>query len=129
TASGAPNGVVMFDPDAEVLRTLDSAEGRYRALTWREESAQLAVLRARPMGDEVDEAHDLLVWDDAGRGPPRVLEGVGRRELADTVRIVERAGIRFADDGRSVFVGLRPWAGPGPASDTAARPDARGADE
>jgi hypothetical protein len=57
-----------------------------------------------------DDTHDVLVWPDvSARAAPRVLAGVGRSDLADTLRITEHAGIGFSADGRTLFVGLRPW--------------------
>lgn len=110
TASGSGNGVALFDPATGVLRTLDSRSARYRALTWRDASAQLAVLRSVKKDGMKDESHDVLVWDDVTRAAaPRVLAGTGRAELADTLRITEHAGIVFARTGRTVFVGVRPW--------------------
>lgn len=110
TASGSGNGVALFDPATGVLRTLDAGDVRYRALTWRDASAQLAVLRSVEKEGLEDASHDVLVWDDVTRNRgPRVLSGMGRDELADTLRITEHAGIVFDEEGRTVFVGVRPW--------------------
>ncbi|HSW28633.1 MAG TPA: prolyl oligopeptidase family serine peptidase [Longimicrobiales bacterium] len=126
TASGAGNGVSLFDPAAGVVRTLDAKHARYRALTWREGSGQLAVLRSLKDTARVEDSHDALVWDDVTRTePPRVLAGAGRPGLGDTLRVTEHAGIAFDAAGRTLFVGLRPWemAPPRPA----AKPDSAAA--
>jgi fermentation-respiration switch protein FrsA (DUF1100 family) len=109
TAWGTSNGVVLFDPDANTLRTLETADSEYVGLTWREGSDQLAVLRSRSGDDQDDPRHDVLVWDDARGGSARVLEGVGREDLSSDLRITDFAGIRFAEGGRTLFVGVRPW--------------------
>lgn len=110
TAGGITNGVVLFDPDAGTLRTLDSRDAEYRALTWRDESSTLAVMRSVRSEGREDDTHDVLVWADVStRTAPRVLAGTGRADLADTLRVTEHAGIDFSRDGRTVFVGLRPW--------------------
>jgi dipeptidyl aminopeptidase/acylaminoacyl peptidase len=106
------NGVVLFDPEAEILRTLDSRDADYRALEWRDDSAQLAVMRS--VGAEDDEedqvTHDVLVWDGVdSSAEPRVLSGLGRSDLPDSYRVTEYAGIDYGEDGRTIFVGLRPW--------------------
>ncbi|MDX1495453.1 MAG: hypothetical protein R3253_15400, partial [Longimicrobiales bacterium] len=109
TSWGSANGVVVFDPDASVLRTLDSGDGEYVSLTWSEESDRLAVLRSVEAEDREEASHDILVWEDAGAtGAPRVLSARGGPVDADT-RITPFAGITFSSDGRSVFVGVRPW--------------------
>lgn len=42
------NGVHLFDPSTGVLRVIDSAASTYSGLTWRKDSADLAVLRSKP---------------------------------------------------------------------------------
>ena len=123
TAAGSGSGAAVFDPGTGVLRTLDSRDAHYRALTWRDDSRHLAVLRSVKEEGRDDPSHDVLVWDDVGtaRGP-RVLSGSGRPELGDTLRITEHAGISFDSEGRTVFVGLRPWEPATPASDSADAP-------
>jgi len=111
TSSAGSNSLILFDPDSGTLRTLDAADAEYRVPTWREGSAQLAVLRSVRVDGREDESHDLLVWDDARRpgAGPQLLEAVGRADLPDAFRVTEYAGIDFGDGGRSVFVGVRPW--------------------
>ena len=110
TASGSGNGVALFDPATGVLRTLDSRDARYRAVNWRDGSAQLAVLRSLELEGRDGESHDILVWGDAATTrPPQLFTAAGRPELADTLRVTEHAGITFDAAGGTVFVGLRPW--------------------
>ena len=90
TAWGTSNGVVLFDPDAGTLRTLDSRDATYRALTWRDESAQLAVLRSVESDDHEDETHDVLVWGDVRSGGlPDLLEGMGRTDRTWYLRFAQ----------------------------------------
>jgi dipeptidyl aminopeptidase/acylaminoacyl peptidase len=109
TGWGSSNGVVLFDPDAGTVRTIESGGADYVALTWREESAQLAVMRSVDSEDHEDPTHDVLVWDDVGSGPARVLDAVTHDGLPAHTRVTPYAGIRFSEDGRTVFVGVRPW--------------------
>ncbi|HSG07990.1 MAG TPA: prolyl oligopeptidase family serine peptidase [Longimicrobiales bacterium] len=123
TAAGSGSGVALFDPGSGVLRTLDSKDAHYRALTWRDESRQLAVLRSVKLDRREEESHDVLVWDDATTTrAPRVLEGAGRPEVGDTLRVTEHAGITFDGKGGTVFVGLRPWAAAPTEPDSANAP-------
>ena len=110
TAAGVANGVIVFDPEAGTLRTLTSGDARFRALTWRDESPQLAVLRSVRSEEHEEETHDVLVWTDAGTdADPRILAARPHAVLADTMRVAESGGIAFSEDGATVFVGLRAW--------------------
>ena len=115
TASGTGNGIALFDPDSGAIRSLDASSTRYRRPTWREDAADLAVLRAIESDAREGEAHDLLLWQGLEGGLPgpvpaaRVLAAVGRADLADSLRIPDTAAIDWSDDGGTLFVGLRPW--------------------
>ena len=107
TAWGSSNGVVLFDPDASTLRTLESGDARYVALTWRDESPQLAVMRSVESDLYADSTHDVLVWDDVRSGTVRLFEAMTREDMPADTRVTPFAGIRFSEDGRTVFVGVR----------------------
>jgi len=110
TASGSGNAVVLFDPESGTLHTLDSRNARYRALTWREESRQLAVMRSVEEEGREEASHDVLLWNDVTASTlPEVLRAQGRADLADTLRITEHSGIEFDQSGRTLYIGLRPW--------------------
>lgn len=115
TASGTGNGIALFDPASGTIRSLDGSATRYLNPTWRDDSGDLAVLRATESDGRQGEAHDLLLWrglDDAIPATvpePQTLAALGRVDLADSLRIPGTSGIDWSDDGRVVFVGLRPW--------------------
>ncbi len=110
TAWRDANGVTLVDPEAGVVRSLDSRNADYRELTWREDSGTLAVLRSVESEARTEESHDVLVWGDVNDPAAlATLDGSGGSELGDTLRITEYAGITFSDDGGTVFVGVRPW--------------------
>lgn len=117
TASGSGNGVTLFDPAAGVLRNLDADDARYRGLAWRDDAGDLAVLREVEVDGRDDAAHDLLLWRGLDGGVPdrlpavRILAATGRADLPDSLRVPETSGVEWSDDGRTVFVGLRPWPG------------------
>jgi dipeptidyl aminopeptidase/acylaminoacyl peptidase len=110
TAWGDANGVVLFDPDAGTLRTLESGDADYEALTWRADAAALAVLRSREDESREEPTHDVLLWSDPADGaPPRVLEAAARPELGLDLRVTPFAGVDFSSNGGTVFFGVRPW--------------------
>ena len=47
TEDGVGNGVQVYDAATGRLHTLDSAENGYATMAWREDAADLAVLRGR----------------------------------------------------------------------------------
>ncbi len=108
-ASDGSNGVLLFDPESGTLRTLDSGGAEYAALTWREESSQLAVLRSVEDDEREEATHDVLVWSDPGQGGAQVLSATERAELGTELRVTPYAGIDFSANGDVVFVGVRPW--------------------
>lgn len=109
TAWGTSNGVVLFDPDAGTLRTLESGDAQYVALAWRDDSAQLAVMRSFENEDRREASHDVLVWNDVRAGGPTVLAALEHPALGRDVRITPFSGISFSQDGSTLFVGVRPW--------------------
>lgn len=109
TAWGSANGVVLFDPEAGTLRTIESGDAEYAALTWRDGSSQLAVMRTVEDDGREDVSHDVLVWADPRSEDPSVLSALGRSDLDPGARVTDFAGVRFSEDGGTVFVGLRPW--------------------
>jgi dienelactone hydrolase len=130
TASGSGNAVVLFDPESGIMRTLDARNGRYRALAWRDESHELAVMRSVEQEGREGESHDVLVWSDVTTAAaPQVLRAQGRADLADTLRITEHAGVGFGDAGRTLFVGLRPWTPGGESTEESAQSDSTATEE
>ena len=103
------NGVSVFDPRSGQLRTLDTEAATYTGLAWREESADLAVLKT--FSDEAyqDTAHVALAWrglDGGERGytlDPRV-----DTYFPQAMRIVEFRDLSWSADGAALFMGIQP---------------------
>ncbi len=108
TQWGTTNGVVLFDPESSTLRTLDSGDAEYVGLTWRDESDQLAVMRSVEADDREESSHDVLIWTDVRSAGVRTLPAMDGPVPGD-VRVTPYRGLTFSDDGRSVFLGVRPW--------------------
>lgn len=110
TSWGSANSVVIFDPEAETLRTLDSRNAQYSALSWRDESAQLGVMRSVSSEGREGNSYDVLVWEDVrSSSNPWVLSSVDRDDIPNTLRVTDYAGIDFDVTGETVFIGLRDW--------------------
>ncbi len=102
------NGVSVFDPATGRLRSLDTDEATYTGLSWRDEAADLAVLKTFEDEAYEDTAHVALAW--------RGLDGEGRGFRLDprtdtyfpqAMRIVDFRAPSWSDDGETLFVGIQ----------------------
>jgi hypothetical protein len=106
------NGVQLFDPDTSVLRVLDSAATAYSGLTWRKESGDLAVLRAKMNEKREGATNILLAWQRLGEA------GEAKQTYDPTADAKFPAGMRavafrrpsWSQDGGIVFFGIAKWA-------------------
>jgi dienelactone hydrolase len=101
------NGIQLFDPDTNVLRVLESTTAAYTGLTWRKDTTDLAVLRAK-----TDDRHDgatyaILLWPSLGTV-------VTYDPTLDTsfpigMHTVSFRRVSWSDDGKTIFLGVAPW--------------------
>src|SRR5688572_18617001 len=109
TGTDAGNGVQLYDAADGRLRVLDASSSSYRSLAWREDAADLAVLRSvAPMaGDST--AHALLAWRglDRGNGTRFTLDA-RPQGLADGLAVLGFTAPRWSRDGRMLSLGVRP---------------------
>ncbi len=106
----AGNGIQLFDTSTGTLRTLDSKNERYKGLTWREESTDLAVMREMTYEDNEDITHAVIMWSDlAGIGLRREFDPTKATDFPAEMRIVDYSGLRWSDDGATLFFGIKQW--------------------
>ena len=110
TASGSGNAVQLFDPGTGALRVLDHSDQDYAQLTWREDDDDLAVLRARADEGFDEDTNVVLLWRDlSGKGGPvAMLDPDSAPGFPEGMRIADSMAPAWSEDGRSVFIGLRP---------------------
>ena len=103
------NGVRLYDPVSGRIRSLDTDEAEYRELSWREESADLAVLKAYTDDEFEDTAHVVLAWRglDGGDGVESVLDPRSSPGLLPGQRVVEHRAPAWGDDGSILFLGVQ----------------------
>ena len=103
------NGVRLYDPDSGRIRSLDADEAEYRELSWREESADLAVLKTYTDDAHEDTAHVVLAWRelDDGDGAEFVLDPRSSPGLLPGQRVVEHRAPAWAEDGSILFLGIQ----------------------
>ena len=103
------NGVKLYDPESGRLRSLDTDDATYRALSWREEAADLAVLKSYTDEGHEDTAHVALAWRDLDEDDPAsfVLDPRDDTTLPAGTRVVEHRTPVWSDDGETVFLGIQ----------------------
>lgn len=103
------NGVSLYDPSAGTVRALDQAEAVYREMQWREDAADLAVLRTREDSAFADTAHVVLAWRGLGAASPTrfVLGDGGSVQPPRGMRVVEHRSPAWSADGSTLFVGIQ----------------------
>jgi dipeptidyl aminopeptidase/acylaminoacyl peptidase len=128
TGTATGNAVQLYDAQSGRLRALETLSSTYRQLSWREDAADLAVLRSvqaaivqsdsAAAGNQPADAERappdsiasvLLAWRDLAGASPRALRlDAAAAGLADSMVISHHRRPVWSDDGRSIAVGLRP---------------------
>ena len=107
--NGVGNGVQLFDTATGALRGLDSSASTYSGLSWRKNSAALAVLRSSTEASREGPNHTLLVWQDVAASTAARELDASKNGLAADLRVVRFRVPQWTDDGAFVFVGVAPW--------------------
>ena len=104
----AGNGAYLLELATGRMRSLDSDALTYEHLTWNEEGTALAFLRGEVPEGKVERANDLLVLRDLER-PRRLLhlEAAEAEDFPEGYVLSERGGLRWSDDSRRLFVGIK----------------------
>ncbi len=86
----AGNGVHIFDAATSVLRVLESAPADYSSLVWRDDSADLVVLKAKTDDKRDGPTQMALVWTGVGTSGERLraLDPTAANALPADKRIV-----------------------------------------
>ena len=103
------NAVSVYDPNSGQIRSLDTDAATYRGLSWRDESADLAVLKTFEDEAFQDTAHVALAWRDLDEND---YERFGLAPRADSyfpqsMRMVEFRSPSWSEDGSVLFVGIQ----------------------
>jgi hypothetical protein len=107
----AGNGVQLYDPRTGVLRVLESDTAEYTGLVWRKQADDLAVLRV-VKDDRYEEAtHTIVAWRGLGaaRATQARFDHATRSDFPTDHRIVDVRTLRWSENGRSLFFGIRDW--------------------
>ena len=107
TGSDLGNGVQLYDADAATMRSLDGSGSSYRSLRWRDDSADLAVMRSRGDASEDGTGYDVLAWRGVDRDSEMMVLGGEVAGLPDSLEVVRHYGPVWSDDGEMIAVGVR----------------------
>ena len=108
TGSDLGNGVQLYDAEAGTLRSIDASGSSYQGLRWRDDSADLAVMRSRGDASEEGDAADVLAWRGLDRGAGVEVLGGEVAGLPDSLEVVRQRTPVWSDDGAMISVGVRP---------------------
>ena len=103
------NGVRLYDPGSGRISSLDTDDAEYRQLSWREEAADLVVLKTYTDDEHEDTAHVALAWRnlDEGDGEALVLDPRESPTLLPGQRVVEHRSPSWSEDGSILFLGYQ----------------------
>ena len=111
TGSDVGNGVQLYDAATGTLRSADASGSRYESLRWRDDSADLAVLRSRDDASEDGTAYDVLAWRGLDRRIEVTVLGGEVAGLPDSLEVVRHRAPVWSDDGGMISVGVKPVEG------------------
>ena len=104
------NGVQLYDARSGTVRMLDGDTTKYARLTWREDAADLAVLRSFTDDVHADTNHVVLAWRDLENGGrPSTLESVLSSDISNDQRIVSYRALTWSEDSSALFFGVKEW--------------------
>ena len=103
------NAVSVFDPSNGQIRSLDTDAATYRGLSWRDESADLAVLKTFEDEAYEDTAHVALAWRDLDENQYESFQLDPRADsyFPQSMRMVEFRRPSWSEDGSALFVGIQ----------------------
>ncbi len=95
TGTDVGNGVQIFNAAACTLRSADASGSRYRSLSWRDDSADLAVLRSRDEASAEGTGYDVLAWRELDRRVEVAILGADTPGIPDSLEVVRHRAPRL----------------------------------
>ncbi len=104
------NGVHLFDAGTSELRVLESSDAIYQNLVWREDTADLAVLRSKEEDGKDGETQVILLWADLDQSPAlHTFDPTADSSFPQGMRTVPFRPLTWSADGEVVFFGIAEW--------------------
>jgi dipeptidyl aminopeptidase/acylaminoacyl peptidase len=105
------NGVHLFNAQTSELRVLESSNSVYRQLVWRDDAADLAVLRARNDDGKEGSTNVVLAWTGLGGNEEMSsYDPTADPTFPSGMRTIPFRPLSWSDDGSVLFLGIAEWA-------------------
>ena len=110
-ADQAGNGVQLYNAATGELRVLDSAAAGYLGLAWRNDAADIVVMRSKADDKKDGLTYQILAWTGAGTSAEKKLtyDPTTDTKFPAGNRLVSFRRPSWSDDGTSVFLGFTKW--------------------
>lgn len=110
-ADQAGNGVQLYNAATGELRVLDSAAAGYLGLDWRNDTADLVVMRSKADDKKDGLNYQILAWTGAGTSAEKKLtyDPTADAQFPAGNRLVSFRRPTWSDDGKSIFLGFAKW--------------------
>jgi dienelactone hydrolase len=106
----AGNGVHLFVPATSHLQVLEATPSSYTSLTWRSESNDVAVLKARTDDRRDGPTYVVLQWDVSTSEPkPIVYDQLKDTTFPSGMRVTNFRRPSWSEDGKIMFLGVADW--------------------
>lgn len=104
------NGVHLLNLSNNSTTVLDSDTASYKGLSWHDENNALAFMKTKSDTVHKDETHVVYAYTDvANTSTQKVFDHTENNQLPDDHRVVDFAGLTWAEDGETVFFGIKEW--------------------
>ena len=105
------NSVRVVDAHTGQLRTLASEDADFVGLSWREDAQDLAVMTKTEYEDDEDATFVIHAFRGVDGDKPKrtTYDHLEDDTFPEDLRVVDLSGLRWAEDGETLFFGLKEW--------------------
>ncbi len=104
------NGVQLVNLTSGNISILDSDTADYTALSWHDEKNALAFMKTTTDTSHVDESHVVFAFPDVSKSTSaKVFHHTENNNFPEHFKVVDYAGLRWSEDGKTVFFGIKEW--------------------
>ena len=123
SAERAGNGVQLYDAATGSLRVLDSSPSQYLGLAWRRDAADLLVMRGKTDEKKEGSTYLTLAWTGVGTSAEKRLtfDPTADAKFPAGMRVVSFRRAAWAEDGKTVTLGIATWEDKAPPAPGAGR--------
>jgi dipeptidyl aminopeptidase/acylaminoacyl peptidase len=111
TGRGGENGIQIFDPATQSLRTVVWNKGPISALQWARKADVLGFLRGKEDSKKEGASYEAVLASDLKSSKPKliVFEPAKTEGFPKDHRISEFGSVQLSEDGKSITFGIATW--------------------